>query len=448
MGAAHSFVEPRYVRIWENLSSIQSPEARYKMLDTLLAGPEYVATAKKANVYAGLLQWKTALQRGEYAVWPTPLISTAAVAVAAVAVAAAAPVQQNSIGYAPRRPPTLQISDGRDVRTNTTLARVAPPKRALDALNEAYDILQIDDTKPLTHEALRSAYKRAAISAHPDKGGSEAAFDAVTKAFFYIQEVLEKLLPKTATDGTDVRFTAPVTKEAALKARGITTPTTKTAPAPSTALKLEDRPPIALNPKKLDMTVFNKLFEENRLPDPEKDDGYGDWLKTQDERGPQQKMRGKYNADVFNKMFEDEAKKPASAAGSTALSAYRPPSELTLAPGFGAELGGERPAHYTKAPASNGIGYTDLKFAYGEGSTFSQEVATVSMDGRPKNLEEAKRAYGSAPGAMTAEQAAAVAAFDRAKEHAEEQRRRRLAVHDVGAEAAHERLKNRLMINN
>jgi hypothetical protein len=49
---------------------------------------------------------------------------------------------------------------------------------------------------------------------------------------------------------------------------------------------------------------------------------------------------------------------------------------------------------------------------------------------------------------MTADQAAAVAAFERAKEHAEEQRRRRLAAHDVNAESAHERLKNRLMINN
>ena len=450
MGAAHSSVEPRYARIWDNLSGIQSPEGRYKMLETLLAGPEYVAAAKKANVSASLLQWKAALQRGEYAVWPTT-------ATAATAATAATPLS-NSIGYGPRsavqqsqphyptRTPTLQISDGRQTATTagTALARIAPPKRALDALNEAYDILQIDDTKPLTHEALRASYKRAALAAHPDKGGSEAAFDAVTKAFFYVQEVLEKLLPKTATDGTDVRFTAPVTKESALQARGM--PTTKATPAPASAFKLEDRPPVALNPKKLDMTVFNKLFEENRLPDPEKDDGYGDWLKTQEERGPQQKMRGKYNADVFNKMFETEAKKPGTT--STALNAYRPPSELTLAPGFGAELGSDRPAQYTKAPAASGIGYTDLKFAYGEGSTFSQEVATVSMDGRPKNLEEAKRAYGSAPSAMTAEQAAAVAAFDRAKEHAEEQRRRRLAAHDVNAESAHDRMKSRLMINN
>jgi hypothetical protein len=44
-----------------------------------------------------------------------------------------------------------------------------------------------------------------------------------------------------------------------------------------------------------------------------------------------------------------------------------------------------------------------------------------------KNLEEAKREYNSAPRALTAEEAAAVASFERAKEHAEAQRRQRLA---------------------
>jgi len=335
------------------------------------------------------------------------------------------------------------IEEGRGPQQQQQLARIPPPKRALDALNEAYSILDIDDSRPLTHEALRVAYKRAAVKAHPDKGGTPEAFDAVTKAFFYIQEVLEKLIPKTATDGSDPRFTAPVTRESALKSRGITT---QTHTGPINSLQIEDRGPISLNPKKLDMTVFNKLFEENRLPDPEKDDGYGSWLASQEPaRGvSQQQMRGKYNADVFNKMFVEEAKKTGTA--TNALSAYRPPSEMTLAPGFGAELGGERPAQYTKPVAAGGIGYTDLKHAYGEGSTFSQEVATATLDGRPKNLEEAKREYGTAPRNFSAEEAAAVAAFDKAKEVAELARQRRVAARDVDADSVHTRMKNRLMI--
>jgi hypothetical protein len=87
-----------------------------------------------------------------------------------------------------------------------------------------------------------------------------------------------------------------------------------------------------------------------------------------------------------------------------------------------------------------------LKYAYGDGATFSQQVTNVSLDGRPKNLEEAKREYGAAPRALTADELATAAAFDRAKERAEEERRKRLATRDVDAEALHARLQKRLMI--
>ena len=411
MGAAQSSIDPRYVRIWGNLSSIGSVKTRIEMLETLLVGPEYVEVAKKLGMYVQILQWISKSRRGEYSVWPTPIVEAM---------------------------PT----------PSTTLARIPPPKRALDVLNESYAILGIDDTKPLTHEVLKTAYKRAAMVAHPDKGGSSEAFDAVTRAFLYIQDILTKLLPTTGKDGSDPRFTQPVTKESALSARGIK----KVDPAPPEANRLEDQPPIALNPKKLDMNVFNKLFEENRLPDPDKDDGYGDWLKANApntakglSESSQQTMRSKFNKDVFHKTFESDIQKRTE---SSTLSQYRPPSEIMLNPDFGAELGSSRPEQYTKPPVSGGIGYTDLKHAYGDGSTFSQDIQDVSLDGRPKTLEQAKREYGTAPRALNANESAAVQAFERARELAEEQRRRRLAAHDVDSEAVHSRLQRRLQIQN
>jgi hypothetical protein len=321
-----------------------------------------------------------------------------------------------------------------------TVAVVPPPKRALDVLHESYAVLGLDDNKPLTHESLKYAYKRAALAAHPDKGGSPDQFDEVTRAFTYLEEVLLKLLPKTATDGSDPRFTVAVTVENAKRSRG---------PATSGVLELEDAAPVALNSKKLNMTVFNQLFEENKLPDPDKDDGYGDWLKSTDAEtsvsDTSQTLRSKFNSDVFHKTFETEARKQAGA--SSAVTKYNQPAELVLAPTFGTELGGERPSQYTRqAGGGAGIGYTDLKYAYGEGATFSQQINNVSLDGRPKNLEEAKREYGSAPRALTTEEAATVAAFDRAKERAEEERRKRVAARDVDAESVHARLQKRLMI--
>ena len=420
------------------------------MLDTLFSVPEYVTVAKRMGLYAALLHWKAATQRGEYAAWPSgdtrfPSAEVAPRRTSPHVSAGTATAATGITGITGITGPRLHIADPvartrPEEPAQRQLARVAPPKRALDILNESYATLGIDDTKPLTHDALKQAYKRAALRNHPDKGGSPEQFDAVTKAFLYVQEVLNKLIP---IHDSDARFTAPVTMDSALRARGVTA----TAPAPRDAPKLEDRAPIALNPKKLDMAAFNKLFEENKLPDPDKDDGYGDWLKSQETSRaiPPNAMRGKYNADVFNRTFEDEAKK---ISATVQLAKYVPPAEIILAPNFGSELGSDRPAQYTKAPVGSGIGYTDLKYAYGEGSTFSQGVAGITMDGRPKNLEEAKREYNSAPRALTAEEAAAVASFDRAKEHAEAQRRQRLAVHDVSAETAHERMKGRLMIQN
>jgi hypothetical protein len=450
MGAAFSSFDPRYIRIWNNLCSLSSAQSRIQMLDTLLSGPEFVNAAKRAGLYSGLSAWTAATRRGEFYPWPDPN-KVASLPSPDRFIPTPQMRPQNEVmhqAYAPTTLPRPNVTQ-RHIPTSMQqqLAVIPPPKRALDVLHESYRILGVDDSKPLTHESLRLSYKRAAVRAHPDKGGSAEEFDGVTRAFLYLQEVLDKLIPKTAADGNDPRFTTSVTPETALRARGVYA--TPTEAAPPGAPRLEDAPPIALNPKKLDMTVFNKLFEENKLPDPDKDDGYGDWLKSQ-ERGTGSTattMRGKYNKDIFNKTFEEEARLRSSGSGQTALSAYKPPSDLIMAPEFGTELGSDRPQSYTKAANGSGIGYTDLKQAYTEKATFTHEVAGASMDGRPKTLEEAKREYGNVPQAMTAEQASAVAAFEQAKAAAELQRQRRAASRDVDAAAFHDRMKNRLLIS-
>lgn len=439
-------MDPRHVRIWSNLSSLDSVEARLSTLDTLFSGAEFVTAAKRAGLYAPLLSWMATTRRGEYAMWPGASVATTATGTTGTTATRPAfrPVAETR-GPSNNGGPTLSIHDKparNTVHTTSAVSVVPPPKRALDVLHESYAVLSLDDSKPLTHEALKQAYKRAALAAHPDKGGSPAQFDAVTRAFTYIEEVLLKLLPKTATDGSDPRFTVAVTLDNAKKSRGPTTPG---------VAEIEDKAPVALNPKKLNMTVFNQLFEENKLPDPDKDDGYGDWLSTQESSGPKthEGLRAKFNADVFHKTFADETRARLgenNKGKDTTMSKYQAPAEMVLAPGFGTELGGGRPALYTRAPGAAGIGYTDLKYAYGDGSTFSQEIADVSLEGRPKNVEEAKREYAGAPRALNPEEAAAVAAFDRAKQAAEEARQRRVAARDVDAESAHQKLQRRLML--
>lgn len=450
------------------------------MLETLMAGPEYVAAAKKAGVYAHILQWIAAMRRGEPVRWPW--------AVAAAPVQTPTPVVQQRSVYAQGNqmyPPQQQHQQQQHVyptqytpspthepqriglmtpprkeqpvANSSALATVPPPKRALDALHEAYMVLGLDDTKPLSHEALRLAYKKAAARAHPDRGGTSEGFDKVTRAFLYIEEVLNKLVPKGATDGEDPRFTQKVTKEAALQARNV--PLSKYAEeeasrrdhfgsrdtGASTPLRIEEKPPVTLNPKKLDMNVFNQLFEENRLPDPEQD-GYGDWLRANGEdgkgRGAQHEsaLRAKFNAEVFNRAFVSEAKKDPAAAAE--LARYRPPDELVHHQGT--ELGGGRPKHFISPMGAN-IAYTDLKFAYGEGSTFSQDVAHAPTESG-KTFTQMKAERETAPKPLSAEEAAMVSAVERQRAAAEEERRRRLAVSDVAAEDVYSKLQRRLMI--
>ena len=415
MGAALSSLDPRHIRIWNNLCAISTIEARYKMLDTLLAGPEYVTAAKYAGVYAGLLQWRAAIQRGEPAHWP--------------GTSSAPPTHT---------PPPLH---------STSLSVIPPPKRALDYLHEAYDLLGLDDGAALTMDVLKSAYKKSALRAHPDKGGSPALFDAVTKAYTYIEEILNKLIPRAVGRATD----APVTMEQALAYRATPVRPSTTLiheDAPIGTLRVEDEAPVSLNAKSLNMTVFNKLFDEHRLPDPDRDDGYGDWLKVAGEERSHkgvEELRGKFNADKFRSVFQEEISTKPRAAEST-LQRYRHPEALALRATGATEIGGGRPAHFTKHMGSDGgLAYTDLKYAYGEGSTFSQEVTDAPTASKTYHQMEAERA--SAPTELSAEEHASVMAIQAAQQRAELERQRRLAAGDTNAERAYEKMKGRLMIS-
>lgn len=177
MGNSVSALDSRYVRIWNNLTSLQSDQSRMQMLETLLVGQEFVNAAKRAGVYGDVLQWMAAQRRGEFAIWP-------------------------GIRTVPM--PSVQTFPVKMTRENA-LTTVAAPKRALDALHEAYAMLEIDDTKPLTQDSLKSAYRKVASKHHPDRGGSTQAFDKITRSFKYLEEVLNKLVP--SNNGSSIPFT-------------------------------------------------------------------------------------------------------------------------------------------------------------------------------------------------------------------------------------------------
>jgi len=421
-------IPSHHVRIWNELSKIENEKTRLKMLDTLLSSQEHVQTFKKLDLYNDLVTWSAAVKRGSWTEWPV------------------------------YNPPVKPIS--------TSLVN-APTRRAMDYLNEAYDLLGLSDDEPLNLEMLKIAYKKRAVVFHPDKGGDPAVFDELTKAYLYLQEVYKKLVPKSVRDHAD---SSPVTMEAAKARRvdnsiqvfddsGDNSPsislvihdpkavgktTGKVKPKTHESTQRPDSKPIVINPKQLDMNVFNQLFEQNRLPDPEKDDGYGDWLKSQEESTRKTKnLRGKFSIDVFNKTFEDDAEEQAllDKKSQHALT-LQDPDAMILSPNA-VTLGGEKPAEYT-APAGSNLNYTDLKAAYSRHMTFSQQIKNVKVS--DKSFEQAKAEREKDPGPASQDEMRHMEEMKQRSEQAEKLRKLRLAAQDTNIAQKDAQIKSRLLI--
>lgn len=417
-------IDPVHLRIYKNILSIQSAGTRVQMIQTLLAGPEYVATMKRVGVYATLLAYISSVQRGER---PGPL-----------------PGERTGIVVPETHP---NNTSNRDTATNQVVLRgggatlstrgthTDPYKqvaknganvKAMSYFSSCLRVLDLQEEVALTEEALKAAYKKAATRAHPDKGGNEEAFEAVTRAYAYLSDILK-------------RIRGGRTKESVVEA-----PEKLTMGRKEEAKSWEHVEPVRLNPKNLNMDAFNKMFEQTRMPDPE-DEGYGDWLKDSAgaESGP--KFSGKFNRDVFHKMFEEEVKKSSRGQGENVNGhqlAVMTTQPMTLAPTMGVELGRDRPADFT-APYNANLHYTDLRNAYTSDSTFSGQVADVRIEARTYDQYSSERK--SAPKALANHEMEAVQAAEKAAEERERQRKLRAAQQDNMAEQYFERMK-RLVI--
>lgn len=342
MGNAQSF-DASHVRIYQKLLHISSPQTRAQMIQTLLAGTEYVQSAKNAGIYSHLLNYMARVNARE----ALPLLPGEQTLKDMQARGAAPPVANTIIttSVAPKSTPSAHIVKGRR------------NEKALSYFQNCLLVLGLEEEVALTEETLRSAYKKAALKAHPDKGGSEQQFEAVTKSFAYLTEILTRINGGRTTAGV------------------VEAPTVLKDSRQTDSKDWKMVEPVRLNPKKLDINVFNQMFEQTRIPDPD-DEGYGDWLKNEGGAGKSgPNFSGKFNRDVFNQAFNDEAR---SRGASTAVTV---PQAMTLAPTAGVELGRGATGDYTAA-ANAHMKYTDLRNAYTTENAFTHQVANVNVEAR------------------------------------------------------------------
>lgn len=347
MGNAQSF-DASHVRIYQKLLHISSPQTRAQMIQTLLAGTEYVQSAKNAGIYSHLLNYMARVNARE-----TPPLLPGEQTLKEMQERGEAP-------GAPRGPVTNTIINAKPAAT-TPVARVTKGRgneKALSYFQSCLMVLGLEEEVALTEDSLRSAYKKAALKAHPDKGGSEQQFEAVTKSFAYLTEILKRINGGRSTAGV------------------VDAPTALKDSRQTDSKDWSMVEPVRLNPKKLDINVFNQMFEQTRIPDPD-DEGYGDWLKKEGDAtksGPN--FSGKFNRDVFNQAFNEEVRGRAGTALTVTV-----PQAMTLAPTQGVELGRGATGDYT-APANAQMKYTDLRNAYTTESAFTHQVSNVNVEAR------------------------------------------------------------------
>ena len=390
--AAGGIPEP-HVRIYKNILQIQSPATRIQMIETLLAGQEYVATAKRTGLYGPILSYVVSVRRGDPAVLPGEQTGS----------------HQQQV--------QVQGHRGNGAPENRIISRAGDTgahAKAISFFSQCLQILDLSEEVALDEKRLKDAYKKASIKAHPDKGGSEQAFDNVTRAYAYLGDILRRVRGGR-TETVNVSEESPARLTAARDQH-------------SDGWKMTE--PVKLNPKSLNMDTFNKVFEETRLPDPD-GDGYGDWLKSAETDGvaggSKNKFNGKFNRSVFNEAFEHEVKNRANQRGPNNQIANRQPEALVMAPTMGIELGREKPDDFTGANL-NGLKYTDLKRAYTSDSTFSHQVSDVRVSN--KSFDAAASERKSAPAPLSSEEMDAIADGERRLAQQQLQRANRMAEED------------------
>ena len=346
-----------HIRIYKNILQIQSAPTRVQMLETLFSGQEYVATAKQTGLYGPILAYMASVRRGDSAVLPGEK-----------------PAQQIQQPISTGRPVENRLATGRGDQSAHT--------KAISFFSQCLQALDLEEEVALNEQALKAAYKKASMKAHPDKGGSEEAFDRVTRAYAYLGEILRRVRGGR-NEMVNVSEESPARLTASREDK-------------SESWKMAE--PVKLNPKSLNMDAFNRTFEETKLPDPD-GDGYGDWLKGEETVKTANKFNGKFNRSVFNEAFEGELKARAQGQGQQrGAIIHRQPEALTMAPHLGIELGRDRPEDFTGANMS-GLKFTDLKKAYTSDSTFSHQVADIRVQNR--SFDSASTERKSAPTPLT-----------------------------------------------
>lgn len=271
--------------------------------------------------------------------------------------------------------------------------------------------------KNFTPDQLRSAYRAKALAMHPDKqGGNDYLFKLLTQCYRHLVKEYNKKVQ-------DKQFNE-----------------LKTASKQYMEKPTHTYVPVDDPKKSFNIDKFNKIFEENQLPDAVRDTGYKDWLKTGDENANVSKMKGKFTLTAFNQQFNEQ-----KVEQSKHLVKYKEPEPLFTGKKIQfTELGVDNVDDFSGDNMSKkNLNYMDLKLAHTTSKIVDPSTVKERRQYNTVGDVEADRANISY--AMSEKDMRYYQEKKRLEELKEKQRLASLTAYDTQTALHHERL-NRLML--
>lgn len=225
---------------------------------------------------------------------------------------------------------------------------------------DPYKILNISKIDADNEKKLKKAYLKSAQKTHPDKNnGDDRKFKLVTLSYKLLcKKIKDKDTDKVHNDLKDGSM--------------------EFIKNQSTDVKKN------INMKDFNIELFNKIYEENKLEDDFNDNGYGDWLKKEEDV-KMTKMKS-YNKDKFNQEFQ---KAKQNLSKSKQVQKYSEPKELVCSSNIDSimVLGADKVKSYTGE--TNGLQFRDLKEAFEEPTLI--DINNVDISNRNTNLKDYNR---------------------------------------------------------
>ena len=193
-----------------------------------------------------------------------------------------------------------------------------------------------------------------------------------------------------------------------------------------------------------DADLFNKIYEDNKIKDVF-DSGYGSWMQDNPalESGQTKMFQNGFNKDMFNETF-DQYKQEQSKQHGQQLVTYRDPEErLSMANQDSVVTLGQRKISDFSGTTDN-LAYTDYKKAYTHGSTLI-DPQSVPLENRANSIGGVKQQRANLSYQLSPEDHQRLAVQTMKAERDEAKRVQRLQVYDQTHGQAYEKIHSLLL---